>query len=170
SIVPVVRNDAHRMIEEFMLCANVATAQFLELNKIPSLYRVHSGPQMKKLTSLRMLLAEKGLTLAGGDKPTSHDYNALVDQVRDLDGCDIIRTLLLRSQSQAEYSPKNLGHFGLAYDAYAHFTSPIRRYPDLLIHRAIRAKLREKTTGKLRSLLMKLKPIRQLAGVSNSYP
>ncbi|ENP7379547.1 ribonuclease R [Vibrio parahaemolyticus] len=170
SIVPVVRNDAHRMIEEFMLCANVATAQFLELNKIPSLYRVHSGPQMKKLTSLRMLLAEKGLTLAGGDKPTSHDYNALLDQVRDLDECDIIRTLLLRSQSQAEYSPKNLGHFGLAYDAYAHFTSPIRRYPDLLIHRAIRAKLREKTTGKLRSLLMKLKPIRQLAGISNSYP
>ncbi|MCV6039486.1 RNB domain-containing ribonuclease, partial [Escherichia coli] len=72
-----------------------------------------------------------------------------------MDEYDIIRTLLLRSQSQAEYSPKNLGHFGLAYDAYAHFTSPIRRYPDLLIHRAIRAKLREKTTGKLRSLLMK---------------
>lgn len=99
---------------------------------------------MKKLSSLRMMLADKGLTLAGGDKPTSHDYNALLEQVRDLDECDVIRTLLLRSQSQAEYSPKNMGHFGLAYDAYAHFTSPIRRYPDLLVHRAIRAKLRAK--------------------------
>lgn len=170
SIVPVVRNDAHRMIEEFMLCANVATAQFLQQQKIPSLYRVHSGPQMKKLSSLRMMLADKGLTLAGGDKPTSHDYNALLEQVRDLDECDVIRTLLLRSQSQAEYSPKNMGHFGLAYDAYAHFTSPIRRYPDLLVHRAIRVKLREQKTGKLRSLLMKLKPIRQLTGTANNYP
>ncbi|MCQ6453693.1 RNB domain-containing ribonuclease, partial [Vibrio parahaemolyticus] len=76
--------------------------------------------------SLRMLLAEKGLTFAGGDKPTSHYYNALLDQVRDLYECDIIRTLLLRSKSQAEYSPKNLGHYGLANDANAHYTSPIR--------------------------------------------
>jgi len=170
SIVPVIRNDAHRMIEEFMLCANVATAQFLELNKIPSLYRVHSGPQMKKLTSLRMLLADKGLTLAGGDKPTSHDYNSLLDQARDVDEYKIIRTLLLRSQSQAEYSPKNMGHFGLAYDAYAHFTSPIRRYPDLLVHRAIRAKLREQNIGKLRSLFIKLRSIRKLTGVAQNYP
>jgi ribonuclease R len=170
SIVPVVRNDAHRMIEEFMLCANVATAQFLQQHKVPSLYRVHSGPQMKKLSSLSVLLADKGFTLAGGDKPTSHDYNSLLEQVRDLDECDIIRTLLLRSQSQAEYSPKNMGHFGLAYDAYAHFTSPIRRYPDLLVHRAIRSKLREQNTGKLRSLLLKLNPIRKLASVANSYP
>lgn len=170
SIVPVVRNDAHRMIEEFMLCANVATAQFLERHKISSLYRVHSGPQMKKLSSLRMLLADRGLTLAGGDKPTYHDYNSLLEQVRDLDECDIIRTLLLRSQSQAEYSPKNMGHFGLAYDAYAHFTSPIRRYPDLLVHRAIRAKLREQSSGKLRSLLLKFNPIRKLAGIENNYP
>ncbi|HGS4572524.1 TPA: RNB domain-containing ribonuclease, partial [Vibrio cholerae] len=82
-----------------------------------------AGPQMKKLASLRMMLADKGLVLGGGDKPTSHDYNALLEQVHDLEEGDVIRTLLLRSQSQAEYSPKNQGHFGLAYGAYAHFTS-----------------------------------------------
>ncbi|WP_337913875.1 RNB domain-containing ribonuclease, partial [Vibrio cholerae] len=85
SIDPVIRNDAHRMIEEFMLCANVATAAFLQEHKIPSLYRVHAGPQMKKLASLRMMLADKGLVLGGGDKPTSHDYNALLEQVHDLE-------------------------------------------------------------------------------------
>ncbi|PFG58328.1 ribonuclease R [Vibrio sp. ES.051] len=170
SIVPVIRNDAHRMVEEFMLCANVATAQFLQQHKIPSLYRVHSGPQMKKLSSLRVMLADRGLTLTGGDEPTPHDYNSLLAQVKGLDECDVIRTLLLRSQSQAEYSPKNMGHFGLAYDAYSHFTSPIRRYPDLLVHRAIRAKLREQKTGRLRSLLLKFKPIRQLTGAANNYP
>ncbi|MEG9362411.1 RNB domain-containing ribonuclease, partial [Vibrio cholerae] len=145
----------------FMLCANVATAAFLQEYKIPSLYRVHAGPQMKKLASLRMMLAEKGLVLGGGDKPTSHDYNALLEQVHDLEEGDVIRTLLLRSQSQAEYSPKNQGHFGLAYGAYAHFTSPIRRYPDLLVHRAIRSKLREQAKGTFQRLLSKLKSLGQ---------
>ncbi|MBU2863361.1 ribonuclease R [Reinekea forsetii] len=142
SIKPVKRNDAHRMIEEFMLCANVATAEFLAANKIPSMFRVHPSPQQKKLTALRALLAEKSLKLGGGDSPTSKHYNELLERVNGRADADSIRTLLLRSQSQAEYSEKNQGHFGLAYDAYTHFTSPIRRYPDLLTHRAIRAKLR----------------------------
>ena len=142
SIEPVKRNDAHRMIEEFMLCANVATAQFLAHHKIPGLFRVHAGPKLKKLTLLRTLLSEKGLALGGGDKPTSHDFNALLEKIDHRSDAGAIRTLLLRSQSQAEYSPNNQGHFGLAYDAYAHFTSPIRRYPDLVTHRAIRAKIR----------------------------
>ncbi len=142
SISPLKRNDAHRMIEEFMLCANVATAQFLQRHKIPSLFRVHSGPQQKKLTALRAFLTEKGLTLDGGDSPSSHHYNDLLKKVSHRPDAKLIQMLLLRSQSQAEYSPVNQGHFGLAYDAYAHFTSPIRRYPDLLTHRAIRATLR----------------------------
>jgi ribonuclease R len=141
SMSPVIRNDAHKMIEEFMLCANVATAEFLQMNKIPALYRSHEGPKQKKLTLLRTFLAEKGLNLGGGDKPASHHYNQLLNSIEHRGDASIIRTMLLRSQSQAEYSHKNEGHFGLAYDAYAHFTSPIRRYPDLLAHRAIRAKI-----------------------------
>ncbi len=142
SIEPIKRHDAHRMIEEFMLCANVATANFLAQHKIASMYRVHAGPQLKKLTLLRSLLAQKGLQLAGGDEPTSKHYNELLKAVEHRDDASVIRMLLLRSQSQAEYSPRNQGHFGLAYQAYAHFTSPIRRYPDLITHRAIRAKIR----------------------------
>ncbi|GAA6183129.1 ribonuclease R [Aliiglaciecola sp. NS0011-25] len=158
NISPLKRNDAHRMIEEFMLCANVATAQFLERNKIPSLFRVHAGPQQKKLTALRAFLSDKGLNLGGGDKPTPHHYNNLLKKVSKRADAKVIQTLLLRSQSQAEYSPNNQGHFGLAYDAYAHFTSPIRRYPDLLTHRAIRAKIRkqQKRTG-LQWVLRQLK-------------
>jgi len=144
SMTPVIRNDAHKMIEEFMLCANVATANFLDEHKIPSLFRSHDGPTAKKLTALREFLSEKGLVLAGGDKPTSLHYNQLLTKIVDRGDASIIRTMLLRSQSQADYSPKNDGHFGLAYDAYAHFTSPIRRYPDLLAHRAIRAKMADK--------------------------
>ena len=144
SMSPVIRNDAHKMIEEFMLCANVATANFLELHKIPSLYRSHDGPTDKKLTLLREFLTDKGLTLSGGDKPSSLHYNQLLNKIQSRGDASIIRTMLLRSQSQADYSPKNDGHFGLAYEAYAHFTSPIRRYPDLLAHRAIRAKMSDK--------------------------
>jgi ribonuclease R len=142
SFEPIKRHDAHRMIEEFMLCANVATAKFLERYKISGLFRIHQGPQQKKLTHLRATLAEKGLKLGGGDKPSTQDYNDLLAKISHRSDANVIRTLLLRSQSQAEYSPDNQGHFGLAYDAYAHFTSPIRRYPDLVTHRAIRAKIR----------------------------
>ena len=137
-IVPVIRNDAHKMIEEFMITANVATARFLLEAKIPALYRVHEGPAAEKLEDLRAFLGEFGLQLGGGDKPGAKDYAELLREVQGRPDAHLIQTVLLRSLKQAVYSPDNVGHFGLAYDAYAHFTSPIRRYPDLLVHRAIR--------------------------------
>jgi ribonuclease R len=146
-INPVVRNDAHKLIEECMLCANVATARFLQKLKLPALYRVHEGPQPKKLTNLRAFLDDKGLTMGGGDKPTPAHYNELLSTVAKRGDAQVIQTMLLRSLGQAVYSPDNQGHFGLAYSAYAHFTSPIRRYPDLLVHRAIRSVIREKQRG-----------------------
>ncbi|TLM74463.1 ribonuclease R [Microbulbifer harenosus] len=143
-ILPVIRNDAHKMIEEFMLSANVATADFLKQQKMPALYRVHDGPRDKKLTALRAFLGEKGLKLAGGNKPSPAHYDQLLGSIGQRADAQTIRTMMLRSLSQAEYSPENRGHFGLAYPAYAHFTSPIRRYPDLLVHRAIRSVIRQK--------------------------
>ena len=137
-IVPVVRNDAHRLIEECMLVANVAAADFLARAKIPTLYRVHEGPSEQKLTDLREFLGELGLSLGGGDTPEAEDYARLLSSVQDRADAHLIQTVMLRSLSRAVYSPDNKGHFGLAYKAYAHFTSPIRRYPDLLVHRAIR--------------------------------
>ena len=137
-IVPLVRNDAHRMIEEFMVAANVAAAEFLLEGRIPALYRVHAGPTAAKLLDLRAFLAELGLSLGGGDDPQPKHYAQLLDSVRGRPDARLIQTVLLRSLSQAVYSPDNTGHFGLAYEAYTHFTSPIRRYPDLLVHRAIR--------------------------------
>jgi ribonuclease R len=167
SMSPVIRNDAHKMIEEFMLCANVATANFLEAHKIPSLYRSHEGPTDKKLTLLRAFLSDKGLVLSGGDKPTSQHYNQLLTKIEGRGDASIIRIMLLRSQSQAAYSPKNDGHFGLAYEAYAHFTSPIRRYPDLLAHRAIRAKMSDKK----KSTFQRLKSRIANRGIANkAYP
>ncbi|BBB29891.1 ribonuclease R [Neptunomonas japonica] len=155
-IVPVIRNDAHKMIEEFMLCANVATAQFLEKLNLPALYRVHEGPGEKKLTNLREFLSERGLNLAGGDKPTPAHYDLLLRSINERNDAQIIRMMMLRSLSQAEYSADNQGHFGLAYSAYAHFTSPIRRYPDLLVHRAIRSVIRRSESGsKLHRVLKK---------------
>ncbi len=152
-IEPIERNDAHRMIEEFMLAANVCTAEFLAKHKIPSLFRVHAGPQQKKLQVLRALLAERGLQLGGGEKPTPADYNKLLSTIRQRSDASVIRTLLLRSQSQAEYSANNHGHFGLAYETYAHFTSPIRRYADLVTHRAIRAKIQAKQQNGLQRVI-----------------
>jgi len=137
-IVPVVRNDAHRLIEECMLLANVAAADFLTRARIPTLYRVHEGPKAEKLGDLREFLAELGLSLGGGDKPHARDYAKLLNSVKERPDVHLIQTVMLRSLSQAVYSPDNQGHFGLAFEAYAHFTSPIRRYPDLLVHRAIR--------------------------------
>jgi ribonuclease R len=138
TIVPVVRNDAHKLIEECMLLANVATADYLSRNKIPILYRVHDKPKLEKLTALREFLGELGLSLKGGDEPEGSDYGTLLEQIKDRPDAHLIQTVLLRSMNQAVYSPDNHGHFGLAYEAYTHFTSPIRRYPDLLVHRAIR--------------------------------
>jgi ribonuclease R len=137
-IVPTVRNDAHKLIEEFMITANMAAAKFLNSKKMPKLLRVHDGPSVDKLMNLKIFLGELGLTLGGGDKPTPLDYMYLIESVKDRPDCHLIQTVLLRSMSQAVYSPELKGHFGLALDAYAHFTSPIRRYPDLLVHRAIR--------------------------------
>src|SRR5690606_18535939 len=136
-IVPVVRNDAHKLIEECMLAANVATAQLLQKIKVPALYRVHEGPPVERLLALRQFLGELGLNLGGGDEPTPVDYQKLLAQVQDRADLGVIQTVMLRSLSQARYQAENQGHFGLHYEAYTHFTSPIRRYPDLLVHRAI---------------------------------
>ena len=137
-IVPVVRNDAHMMIEEFMISANVCAAQYLVRHRQPALYRVHQGPSAEKLSDLREFLGEFGLSLSGGDDPEPADYAALLKTVMQRPDAHLIQTVLLRSLSQARYSPDNTGHFGLALETYAHFTSPIRRYPDLIVHRAIR--------------------------------
>ena len=142
SIVPVVRNDAHRLIEECMLAANVCAADFLATNEHPALYRVHAGPNPEKLESLREFLREFGLGLGGGDGPKASDYAKLLASVKVRPDFQLVQTVMLRSLMQAVYSPDNLGHFGLAYPAYAHFTSPIRRYPDLVIHRSIKAVLK----------------------------
>lgn len=138
SIVPASRNDAHRLIEECMLAANTAAAKFLGKAKIPHLLRIHEGPSTEKLGDLRTFLGEVGLQLGGGDKPGPKDYFALLAQVRDRADAHLIQTVLLRSLSQAIYSPEKKGHFGLALEFYTHFTSPIRRYPDLLTHRGIK--------------------------------
>jgi ribonuclease R len=142
SILPLVRNEAHRLIEEFMVAANVAAAEFLSRHKCPALYRIHEPPIKEKLDDLRTFLAELGLTLGGGDKPRAKDYAALLASLSGREDAHLVQTVLLRSLRLAVYSPENVGHFGLAFDAYTHFTSPIRRYPDLLVHRAIRYILR----------------------------
>lgn len=141
-IVPVVRNEAHKLIEECMLCANVASARLIEKYKMPGLYRVHQGPKEQRLEKLKSYLGELGLTLGGGLKPTPLDYQTLLQEIEERPDAKTIQTFMLQSLSQAVYSPENQGHFGLHYKAYTHFTSPIRRYPDLLLHRAIRAMIR----------------------------
>lgn len=141
NIVPVHRNEAHRLIEECMLAANVCASAYLESHKQPCLYRVHEGPTPEKLEGLRNFLKEFGLGLAGGDKPSASDYATLLEQIKQRPDAQLLQTVMLRSLRQAMYSPDNVGHFGLAYERYTHFTSPIRRYPDLLVHRAIKATL-----------------------------
>lgn len=136
-IVPVIRNEAHKLIEECMLAANVATARFLAKAKIPALYRVHEPPEESKINALRQFLGEMGLSLAGGKKPHPKDFQRALMMAEGRPDKHLIETVMLRSMTQARYVESNAGHFGLAYSAYTHFTSPIRRYPDLLIHRAI---------------------------------
>ncbi|MEH6570489.1 MAG: ribonuclease R, partial [Halioglobus sp.] len=148
AIVPVVRNDAHKLIEECMLSANVAAARFFDEHNLPILFRVHEGPGEQKLENLRGFLGELGLDLRGGDEPSPSDYRALLSQVEGREDTSVIQTMLLRSLSQAVYQPENKGHFGLHYEAYAHFTSPIRRYADLLVHRGIRHVVRSKIKSK----------------------
>ncbi len=143
-IKPIKRNIAHKIIEECMLCANVATARFLEKNKLLSIYRVHEGPTPTKLMDLRAFLKSVGLSLESNSQPTPKDYSNLLLKISDRKDADVIQMILLRSMCQAMYSPDNIGHFGLAYPAYTHFTSPIRRYTDLLVHRHIKAVLHNK--------------------------
>ncbi|MEQ9567806.1 MAG: RNB domain-containing ribonuclease, partial [Pseudomonadales bacterium] len=159
-------NDAHKLIEECMLCANICAAQFLIQNKIPGLFRVHLPPANEKLEALRSYLSEQGLWLGGGEQPTTADFLKLSEVMGDRSDKHLIQMQILRSQQQAVYQPENKGHFGLAYEAYAHFTSPIRRYPDLLVHRAIRSAIR---SGK------KASHVRRVEGASTlpakqSYP
>ena len=144
-IVPVVRNDAHKLIEECMLAANVCAAEFLIKNKHTALFRNHLGPTPEKLATLREQLSLLGLQLGGGDNPTPKDYAALAEQFKGRPDAELLQVMMLRSMQQAVYEPHCDGHFGLAYEAYAHFTSPIRRYPDLTVHRAIKAVLNQQT-------------------------
>jgi len=143
-IVPVKRNDAHRLIEECMLAANVCASDFLRDHDHPMLYRIHEGPTPEKLAAVREFLKGFGLQLTGGDDPHARDYAKLLARVRDRPDAQLLQTVMLRSLQQAVYSPDNVGHFGLAYESYTHFTSPIRRYPDLLVHRAIKEALRRR--------------------------
>jgi len=140
-IEPYERNDAHRIIEECMLAANVCASEFLRSREHPALYRIHEGPTAERLAKLRDFLGTFGLELSGGDTPEAKDYAKLIDKIKGRPDRQLLQTVMLRSLKQAIYSPDNVGHFGLAYESYTHFTSPIRRYPDLLVHRAIRAAL-----------------------------
>ena len=140
-ILPRVRNDAHKLIEECMLVANVCAADFIKTHNHPGTYRVHAQPNEQKLEQVRSFLAQLGLSLAGGDSPSPSDYAVLIKQIDERPDAPLLQTMLLRSMQQAMYSPDNIGHFGLSYGAYTHFTSPIRRYPDLLTHRVIKALL-----------------------------
>jgi ribonuclease R len=137
-IVPYERFNSHRVIEECMLCANISAANFLQKHKQPGLYRVHEGPRQEKLDGLQQFLTSIGLKMPAHRAPVPADYAHILRVVRERPDANMIQTMLLRSMSQAVYSPDNKGHFGLSYDAYAHFTSPIRRYPDLLVHRSIK--------------------------------
>jgi len=141
--VPVERTDAHRLVEECMISANVSAARFLKKHKLPTLFRLHDQPPAEKIDDLRDFLSGVGLTLEGGDAPTPVHYSAVLRAAADRPDKQLIETVVLRSLSQAVYGPSLSGHFGLALDDYAHFTSPIRRYPDLLVHRGIRHLLRK---------------------------
>jgi ribonuclease R len=143
-ILPRTRNDAHKVIEECMLAANVCAADLLERHKHPGVYRIHAAPTKEKLNQVRTFLKQVGLHLGGGDTPSASDYADLMPKIKARPDALLLQTMLLRSMQQAVYSPDNIGHFGLSYEAYAHFTSPIRRYPDLLTHRAIKAILQGK--------------------------
>ena len=141
------RNVAHRIIEECMVAANVAAARFLEHHRLRTLYRIHEGPSADKVEELRAFLDEFGLRLGGGDTPEPRHFAAVIESAALRPDADLVQTVMLRSLAQARYAPDNVGHFGLAHRAYLHFTSPIRRYPDVVAHRAIRHVLRRGRPG-----------------------
>lgn len=147
-IVPYERNEAHKIIEECMLIANVSAASFLDESGVETLYRNHEQPEEQKLYELRDFLKTFGLRLGGGDNPTAHDYCNLLKRIEKRADKHLIQTVLLRSLRQAVYAPENHGHFGLSYTHYAQFTSPIRRYPDVIVHRAIKYLLKHKDPKK----------------------
>ncbi|MFM2426633.1 MAG: ribonuclease, partial [Pseudomonadota bacterium] len=138
-IVPRVRNDAHKLIEEAMLAANVCSADFILQSKHPGLFRVHEGPTIEKIGVLRGYLKATGVGMSVSDKPKPAEFQAIAHATKERPDAQQIHSMLLRSMQQAVYTPDNNGHFGLAFEAYTHFTSPIRRYPDLLVHRVIKA-------------------------------
>ena len=144
----VPRNDAHRLIEECMISANVEAAKFLKKHRIPGLYRVHPKPDTDRFNDLRLYLISLGLKVPHPDHVEPRHFTQLIEQVKDRPDSAAITMAMLRSLTHAEYSPTNVGHFGLALESYAHFTSPIRRYPDLLVHRAIRHIIRGGKPGK----------------------
>jgi ribonuclease R len=146
-IIPRTRTEAHRLIEEAMLAANVCSAEFIEKGKHPSLFRVHEGPTPEKRQTLKNYLKALGLGLAMSEEPTPGEFQAIAQATKERPDSLQIHTMLLRSMQQAVYTPTNSGHFGLSYEAYTHFTSPIRRYPDLLVHRVIKALLSTQRYG-----------------------
>ncbi|WP_028869176.1 ribonuclease R [Psychromonas arctica] len=150
AIVPLVRNDAHKIIEECMIQANVASARLIGAADAAALFRVHETPSEEKLANFRSFLAELGLSLGGGDKPDPRDYADLAETFADREDSELLQTMLLRSMKQAVYQDENLGHFGLALEEYSHFTSPIRRYPDLILHRAIKYIVKHQEAGQLK--------------------
>ncbi len=147
SVVPLIRNDAHKIIEECMILANVATAKFIEKNKKPGLFRVHDKPSEDKYNKFVSYLSELGIPLSKRDAPEPQDYCDILAKVADRPDQELIQTMLLRSMRQAVYQSDNLGHFGLALQSYSHFTSPIRRYPDLVVHRVIKSILQQQLSS-----------------------
>ena len=145
NIIPDIRNDAHKLIEECMLLANQATAKFLKKHKEAFLYRTHPKPTPEKIALTRTFLESLGLRIEGGETPKTRDFAELLKKAKGREDENIIKTIVLRTMKQAIYTPENTGHFGLALEEYTHFTSPIRRYPDLLAHRAIHRVLEKKT-------------------------
>ncbi|WP_394172784.1 ribonuclease R [Thalassotalea litorea] len=149
SVVPLIRNDAHKIIEECMIMANVATAKFIEKHQKPGLFRVHDKPNEEKYGNLLNYLSELGVNLEKKKEPEPADFGDIIDKISERPDQELIQTMLLRSMKQAIYQAENIGHFGLALPSYAHFTSPIRRYPDLVVHRVIKSILEQQQNDKV---------------------
>ncbi len=165
-ISAVPRNDAHRLIEECMIAANVQAAKYLRKNRIGALYRVHAKPDPDRFDELRLYLVSLGLKVPHPDHVQPRDFAKMAEQVSSRKDAAAIYMAMLRSMSHAEYTPKNIGHFGLALDAYAHFTSPIRRYPDLMVHRAIRHLVHG---GKPRAFRYNARRMEQLGTITSAH-